>query len=135
MQIGDDIPSLTLPPITRRTLALYAGASGDDNPIHIDVDFARQAGLDDVIAHGMLVMAYLGRFVTGWRPQSRLRSFSARFVAVTHVGEALTCRGTVKEILVHGDRQHVAVDLAVVNAAGEAKIAGHATIAFDEEIA
>ena len=41
----------------RATLALFAGASGDHNPIHIDLDVARSAGLDDVFAHGMLSMA------------------------------------------------------------------------------
>ena len=58
------IPPLELPPISRTTLALYAGASGDHNPIHIDLDFARSAGLEDVFVHGMLSMAYLGRMLT-----------------------------------------------------------------------
>ena len=43
--------------ITRTTLALYAGASGDHNPMHIDIDFAKKAGFPDVFAQGMLVMA------------------------------------------------------------------------------
>ena len=45
-------------------LALFAGASGDHNPIHIDIDFARKAGMPDVFAHGMLSMAWLGRLLT-----------------------------------------------------------------------
>ncbi|HCU88730.1 MAG TPA: dehydratase, partial [Gammaproteobacteria bacterium] len=53
LSINDDLHSLTMPPITRQTLAIYCGASGDHNPIHIDFDFARESGLDDVIAHGM----------------------------------------------------------------------------------
>src|SRR6218665_3916007 len=65
MQVGDSIPALQLPAISRTTLALYAGASGDHNPIHIDIDFARSAGLDDVFAHGMLSAAYVGRLGTG----------------------------------------------------------------------
>src|SRR6218665_1520500 len=68
MQVGDSIPALQLPAISRTTLALYAGASGDHNPIHIDIDFARSAGLDDVFAHGMLSAAYVGRPVTHWAP-------------------------------------------------------------------
>ena len=55
----------------RLTLALYCGASGDHNPLHVDIDFARAAGLDDVIAHGMLAMAYLGRFLTDSLPTSQ----------------------------------------------------------------
>jgi acyl dehydratase len=62
------------PPISRATLALFAGASGDHNPIHIDLDVARSAGLDDVFAHGMLSMAYLGRLLTGWVPQHPTRA-------------------------------------------------------------
>ncbi|MGD9549587.1 MAG: MaoC/PaaZ C-terminal domain-containing protein, partial [Burkholderiaceae bacterium] len=54
LQVGDEMPVLELPPITRTTLALFAGASGDHNPIHIDIDFARKAGMPDVFAHGML---------------------------------------------------------------------------------
>ena len=64
---------LTLPPINRTTLALFAGASGDHNQIHIDIDFARQAGMPDVFAHGMLSMAYLGRLLTQWVDQRQLR--------------------------------------------------------------
>ena len=57
LQVGDTLPPLALPPLTRHTLALYCGASGDHNPIHVDIDFARSAGLPDVIAHGMLSAA------------------------------------------------------------------------------
>ena len=66
IQVGSEIPALELAPITRFTLALYAGASGDHNPIHIDSDFAKKAGMPDVFAHGMLSMAYLGRMLTNW---------------------------------------------------------------------
>ncbi|MGY4103629.1 MaoC/PaaZ C-terminal domain-containing protein [Nocardia sp. R16R-3T] len=79
------IPDLEPGPITRTTLALFAGASGDHNPIHIDLDAAKAAGLDDVFAHGMLSMAYLGRLLTAAVPQSRLRELSTRFTAITPV--------------------------------------------------
>ena len=69
IEVGTEIPALELPPISRYTLALYAGASGDHNPIHIDSDFAKAAGMPDVFAHGMLSMAYLGRMLTDWQPQ------------------------------------------------------------------
>ena len=66
--VGDKIPDLVIEPITRSTLALYAGASGDHNPIHIDLDFAKESGMKDVFAHGMLIMAYLGKAVTNIVP-------------------------------------------------------------------
>ena len=79
VQVGDALPPLQLPPVDRTTLALFGGASGDHNPIHIDTDFARRAGMPDVFAQGMLGMAWLGRVVTRWIPQSQLRRFDARF--------------------------------------------------------
>ena len=66
--------TVELPPITRTQLALYGGASGDHNPIHIDIDFAKKAAFPDVFAHGMLVMGLAGRVVTQAVPLARLKS-------------------------------------------------------------
>ena len=77
---GDEIPSLRFEKITRSMLSTYANASGDLNPIHIDPVFARKAGLKDVIAHGMLVMAYLARALTNVFPHYSLVSFSSQFI-------------------------------------------------------
>ena len=96
-QVGDALPELSFGPITRTTLALYAGASKDHNPIHIDIDFAKKAGMDDVFAHGMLSMAQLGRTVTDWAGHENLRSLSTRFTALTPVGATVTCSGEVSE--------------------------------------
>ena len=110
--VGDELPPLTVEPISRTTLALFAGASGDHNPIHIDVDVARSAGLDDVFAHGMLSMAYLGRLLTGWVPQQRLRSWQVRFTAITPVHGQPTCTGTVVSITDGLAKVKLAVTLA-----------------------
>ena len=96
--VGMELPPLQTPPITRKTLALFAGASGDHQPTHIDIDAARAKGRPDVIAHGMLLMAYLGRLLTDWLPQDRIRSYKARFVAMTPVHAVATCRGRVSAI-------------------------------------
>ena len=95
---GTELPPLTVDPISRATLALFAGASGDHNPIHIDLDVARSAGLDDVFAQGMLSMAYLGRLLSNWVPQERLRSWRVRFAAVTPVHAQPTCTGRVLSV-------------------------------------
>ncbi len=121
---GDDLPALSIPPISRTTLALFAGASGDHNPIHIDLDVARSAGLDDVFAHGMLSMAYLGRLLTGWVPQFRIRGFTARFVAITPLHAQPTCHGTVRSV----DDGTVVLDLAVRLADGTTTVTGCAVI-------
>lgn len=86
-------------PIDRTTLALFAGASHDHVRLHIDTDFARDAGMEDVFAHGMLVMAYLGQFLTRWRPQSKLRRWGVRFVAITPLHATIHCRGEIVEII------------------------------------
>lgn len=79
--------------VDRTVLALFAGGSGDHNPLHIDIDFARShGGRDDVIGHGMLTMAVLGRHVTTLCPQRQMKDFSVRFVAPTQVGDQLSCR-------------------------------------------
>lgn len=83
--IGTVLPDIEFGPISRATLALYAGASGDHNPAHIDVDFAKQAGLPDVFAHGMLSFGALTRVVTEWAGIAALREFGARFVSITQV--------------------------------------------------
>ena len=129
LQIGDAIPALELPPVSRLTLALYCGASGDHNPIHVDTDFARSAGLPDVITHGMLSMAWLGRALTNWVPQAAIREYSVRFAAMTRVAETITCRGEVTEKFeVNGERR-VRLSLATTNADGQIKLAGDAVVA------
>lgn len=91
---GDTL-TLECPKITRATLALYAGASGDHNPVHIDIDACKAVGIDDVFAHGMLSMAYLGRLLTDWVPQKRITSYEVRFSAITPVNSTPVCTGTV----------------------------------------
>jgi len=130
VQIGDMLPPLQLPPVDRTTLALFAGASGDHNPIHIDIDVARRAGLPDVFAQGMLGMAWLGRLLTGWAPQSRLRRFDARFQGITHLGHAMRCSGRVLEKLDRDGERCVRIELLSANQYGQAKIAGEALVAL-----
>ena len=128
VQVGDVLPALDLPPINRTTLALFAGASGDHNPIHIDTDFARKAGMPDVFAHGMLGMAWLGRLLTNWAPQSRLRHFDVRFQGITHLANAISCTGRVMEKR-DADRS-VRVEVQSTNQHGQTKIAGDAWISL-----
>ncbi len=97
LKVGDEIPAMISPPVSRHTLALYCGASGDHNPIHVDIDFAKSSGLDDVIAHGMLSAGYLGRMLTNWVPQSAIRNWKNRFTAMTLIGESVTCSGKIVE--------------------------------------
>ena len=123
MRVGETV-TLDAPRVTRTVLALYAGASGDHNPVHIDIDACHAVGIPDVFAHGMLSMAYLGRLLTGWVPQERIRSYSVRFAAITPVNSQPVCTGTVTRVedgLAH-------LDLTVSLADGTVTLQGSAAV-------
>jgi acyl dehydratase len=130
LNVGDALPAFQAEPISRLALALYCGASGDHNPIHVDVDFARAAGQPDVFAHGMLSMAYLARLLTHWVPQQALRQFGVRFVAITHVGDRITCRGSVVEKFEVDGERRVRLELSTADADGRVKLSGEAVVAL-----
>ncbi len=130
IQPGSEIPSLTLPAISRATLALFAGASGDHNPIHIDSDFAKKAGMGDVFAQGMLSMAYLGRFLTAWQPQSQLRKFTTRFAAITNLYDVITCSGKVIELIEENGETLARCEIQACKADGEQTLVGEAFVAL-----
>lgn len=130
IQVGMSIPALSLPPVNRTTLALFAGASGDHNPIHIDIDFARKAGMPDVFAHGMLGMAWLGRMLTNWVPQAQLKKFEVRFLGLTQLGHAIGCSGSVTEKLELDGIPAVWLQIHTTNQYGETRIAGDALVVF-----
>lgn len=123
-QVGDLIGPLPIGRVSRSTLALFAGGSGDHNPIHVDLDTAREAGLDDVFAHGMLSMAYLGRLLTDTFGPHALLSFSTRFTAITPVGADPVCTGEV----VDAGNGALSLDLRVELADGTTTLSGSATI-------
>lgn len=128
---GSALPELRFGPILRSTLALYAGASGDHDPVHIDTDFAKEAGLPDVFAHGMLSFGILSRMVTQWCGTERLRSIGARFVSITQVHDLITCSGTVIEWL-EQDGEYVArVEVSASAQDGRATLIGEALVAAD----
>ena len=128
INVGDELPSLVKAPISRTTLALFAGASHDHNPIHIDIDFAKKAGYEDVFAHGMLGMAYLGQILTNWVHPLAIKSFSTRFKAITHIGDILTCKGRVEEKIVLDGKEQIRLSLSVYNQEGAEKLNGTALI-------
>ncbi len=114
LQVGDALPEFERGPITRTQLALFAGASGDHNPIHLDDEEARSTGLPGVIVHGMLTMAILGQLLTSVVPQDRIRDYTSRFKAMAFPGDTLTCKGTVTA---RGEEDgETVLDLAIIAA-------------------
>ncbi len=130
LKTGDALPVLVMPPITRQTLAVYCGASGDHNPAHVDIDFARAAGLGDVIAHGMLIMAYMSRCLSDCIPQDAIRTFGTRFMAVTHVGDKITCAAHVLEKEAVEGAEMVRIAVTATDQHGEVKSRGEALVAL-----
>ncbi len=131
IHVGYELPILQLKPISRTTLALFAGASGDHNPMHIDIDFAKKAGMEDVFVHGMLSMAYLGRLVTGWVPQRAIININVRFTAITQLFAEITCSGTVEEKFVRDGKNIVILFIDAKDQNGEIKICGSAEVVLD----
>jgi acyl dehydratase len=103
--------------IDRTLLKAYADASGDQNPIHQNEEFALSVGLPDVISHGMLTMALAGKYVTEWAGGSaNVREFSARFIKPVIVPASekvdLTVVATVTEV----DGNTVKLDITATSA-------------------
>lgn len=97
LESGSVLPDLRKSPITKLQLVKYAGASGDYNLIHTDDETARTVGLEGVIAHGMLSMAFLGEYLCWLTGPESVRRLSVRFNEMVRPGDTLTCRGRVKE--------------------------------------
>jgi acyl dehydratase len=92
---GTKVLTYTSEPISREALATYAEASGDLNPLHLDPAFARKAGFEDVIVHGMLSMAIVARMLLESFPAAVLTNLSARFVGTVPVNESLSCTASL----------------------------------------
>jgi acyl dehydratase len=131
VEVGTALPKLGVRPLSRTMLALYAGGSGDHVPLHIDTDFARKAGMPDVFGHGMLTAAWLGRMLTGWVPQARIRKLDLRFVGITHLYNEVSCTGQVVEKLEQDGERRVRVEFLAANQYGDKKVVGEALIALD----
>src|SRR5216684_7590165 len=113
--VGQELSPLVKPPISQEQLRRYADASGDHNPIHLDEEAAHRVGLDSVIAHGMLSMAFLGQFVMQQisdTPGAYLSQLKVRFMGMVRLGDTLTCHGIVKA---RGDSDEHLLPLLVGN--------------------
>jgi acyl dehydratase len=116
IEVGMSLPEKVFY-IDRALLKAYADASGDQNPIHQNEEFALSVGLPNVISHGMLTMALAGKYVTEWAGGSaNVREFSARFIkpVIVPAGEKvdLTVVATVSEV----DGNSVKLDITATSA-------------------
>lgn len=127
---GDELPELVKDPINKVQLLKYAGASGDYNLIHIDIETAKAVGLPGIIAHGMLSMGFLGQYLAGIAGPEAVKRLKVRFQSMVFLGDVLTCRAKVKEIRpeADGSRAVVTVDVWAENQDGTKVTAGEGEI-------
>ena len=124
--VGYKIPKVVIEPFQQEDLIEYAKASGDYNPIHLDKNFANNIGLDNVIVHGMLIMAHLGKSIASSITISYLKHFSVQFSSVTSLGEKLICSGQVIKIEKDKEKKIISLNLKVLNLSNDVKILGRA---------
>ena len=125
---ADDAVSVTVTDeLGRVDVARYAGASGDFNPLHVDEVYAREAGHDSVIAHGMFVCGYAAQVITGWLEGDCIERLDVRFVSPAMPGDAVVvdCEVTDGE---NGDEGAKRVAVTVVDGDGASFAEGTASV-------
>ena len=123
---GDEAPVRSLV-LSRTDLVVYAGASGDYNPMHHDEVKAKAAGQPSVFGHGMFSMGFLGSAITDFVGEGNVRRFQVRFARQTWPDEDLRTRIVVTGKRVEGDDHLVDLDGRLHNVEGEEKVVGEAT--------
>lgn len=126
---GANLPAL-VKPVAQKNINLYAEASGDFNPIHIDEAFAAQTPLGGTIAHGMLILAYISEMMTrtfgqNWYSAGKL---SVRFKTPARPRDTITVSGKVDSIKVKEDASYAICSVEARNQGGEAVITGEAVV-------
>ncbi len=126
--LDSEIPALTKQPTTRQ-LVMYAGASGDYNPIHYDKDYAQGKGLPGVIVHGQLVAGFLGQLITDWiGEQGTLRKLACSYKGMNFPGEVTTCQGKISKKYIEDGIHYLECVIWAENARGEKTVAGKALV-------
>lgn len=126
---GDPLEGLSIPALTRVTLARFAGASEDYNPLHLDDKVAQAFGKNSVYAQSTLVMSYIGRMVEQAATGTSIRRFSVRVLKLLWPGDVLTCRGAVVDARKEGSDHIVDIDVWCDNQRGETVAKGLVLVA------
>ena len=124
VQVGDIIPKLVKLPVSHLQLVRYAGASGDFNPLHTDPKIGELIGVGGIIAHGMLIMGFVGQLLSDYVGPTTLRKFDVRFKGMTRLGDVITCTGTITEKYETDVEARIAGKVQATDQNGEVKVAG-----------
>jgi len=124
VQVGDAIPKLTTSSVSHLQLVRYAGASGDFNPLHTDPKIGEMIGTGGIIAHGMLIMGFVGRMLSDYVGPTALRKFGVRFKGMTHLDDVITCTGTITQKYEADGETRIAGKVQAADQNGDLKVSG-----------
>lgn len=130
VQVGDTIPKLVKSPVTHLQLVRYAGASGDFNPLHTDPKFGELIGTGGIIAHGMLIMGFVGQMLSDYFGPTVLRKFEVRFKGMTRIDDVITCTGTITEKHEVDNAGRITGKVRATDQNGDVKITGTFVVAL-----
>jgi len=127
IEVGYQLPQLVNDPSTETQLVMYAGASGDFNPIHTVHAFGEKAGFGGVIGHGMLSMGFTAQFMTDWVGVKAIKKLAVQFRAVTKPKDVVTVTGTVVKKYTEDSQNLVDCEFQATNQNSDKIIIGTAT--------
>ena len=132
LRIGDTYSERVVDDLTRTQIVMYAGASGDYNPVHTDHVFTTEvARYPGVFAHGMLTMGMTGRTLTNYVGDARLTKFGVRFTNQVWPGDTLDATATVAAVRAEGGQHYVDLTVSTTNQDGKEVVGGTATARID----
>ena len=124
VEVGEELPKLVKAPVTHLQLVRYAGASGDFNPLHTDPKVGEMIGTGGIIAHGMLIMGFVGQLLSDYVGPAALRKFGVRFKGMTHLDDVITCTGIITEKYEANGEGRIVGKLQAADQNGDVKVAG-----------
>lgn len=122
--VGDSGPELHVETLERADFVRYAGASGDFNPIHYDVPYARDAGNPDVFAQGMLTAGFGAHLVADWFGLGNVVAYRVRFQDRVYPGDSLDITSEITDV--NRETGTVEADLVATNDEGATVLSGSA---------
>ncbi len=131
LQEGQELQPLVKETVTKVQLVKYAGASGDFNPLHTDDQFAQSIGMPGVIAHGMLVMGFLGEYVNSLAGvTAAVTNLRMRFGAITRPGDQITCTAVIRNLYEEDGKRFASLELNAQKATEKVVGSGKAILQF-----
>ena len=132
IEVGDSREEVVVDDLSRTQIVMYAGASGDYNPVHTDEVFVTKvAGYPTVFAHGMLSMGLTGKMLTNYVGDGRLTRYGVRFTSQVWPGDSLTASAEVEALREEDGRKLVDLKVSTTNQDGVVVVSGHATAVVD----